>query len=216
MNKVFIIVGAGSMEGSELRIPDRAAVIAADGGYGYLLDAGVKPDIVLGDFDSLGYVPKAENVLTVPSEKDDTDTMLAVKEALARGAETVVLYGCLGGRFDHSIANLQALKYIAARGARGYLVGGGNICTVIKDGGIAFEADENGFISVFSMGEQARGVDLRGLKYPLSDATVTDDFPIGVSNEFTAVPSSVSVGSGFLLVIWSGCSFDPDKYKIIP
>lgn len=214
MSNMFIIFGAGSMTGSKAFIPDGATLIAADGGYKYLIDAEIQPDIILGDFDSLGYVPNSDNVLTVPAEKDDTDMMLAVKEALSRGAETVIIYGGLGGRLDHSYANIQTLKYIAEKDAHAYLVGDGNICTVIRDCGISFNGKQQGYISVFSLGEEARGVELRGLKYPLTDATLRDDFPLGVSNEFTNQQASVYVRSGFLLVIWSGESFVPGEYKI--
>jgi len=203
------------MSGTELYVPDGALIIAADGGLGHLRDAGISPNLIMGDFDSLGHVPPGENVWATGPEKNDTDTMLAVRQALYVGAGTIVIYGGMGGRFDHSFANIQTLKYIAENGSRGYLVGCGHVCTVIKNGGICFEDSLSGYVSVFSLGSQSRGVYLKGLKYPLTDATLTNDYPLGVSNEFMGLPSSVSVQNGCILVIWSGESYIPGKYAVM-
>lgn len=123
MEPVCYIVGA--MEPGELRFaPHRPRlVIAADRGLYYLERRGIRPDLIVGDFDSLGRTPEGENVLRHPVEKDDTDMLLAVKEGLARGLKTFVLYGGLGGRPDHAYANLQTLTFLAERGAAGYLLG---------------------------------------------------------------------------------------------
>ena len=95
-------------------------VIAADGGYAHL--HGIQADLVVGDFDSLGFIPAGESVVRHPAEKDDTDTMLAVKTGLERGETEFHIYGGMGGRrTDHTVANFQALLYLARRGARGWL-----------------------------------------------------------------------------------------------
>lgn len=215
MSKICIIVGAGDMSGTKLCVPDGAFVIAADGGLGLLKKVDVSPDFIMGDFDSLGHVPSGKNVLVSKPEKNDTDTMLAARQALKIGADTIIIYGGMGGRFDHSLANIQTLKYIAENGARGYLVGCGNICTAIKNGGICFDDNLLGYISVFSMNNQTKGVNLKGLKYPLTDATLTNDYPLGVSNEFVGKSSSVSVSDGCILVIWSDKNFIPGKYVVM-
>ncbi|MEG1190681.1 MAG: thiamine diphosphokinase [Oscillospiraceae bacterium] len=213
MKKTICIVGAGDMSGTRLVIPTGAAIIAADGGLSYLEKAGISPDLILGDFDSLGRIPEGENVLPLNPEKDDTDMLVAVKMALEMGAEVLVIYGGLGGRFDHSLANLQVLAFIANHGARGYLVGCGSVCTAFKNGGIAFDEAMSGTVSVFSVGEIAQGVDLVGLKYPLHGYTLTNDTPLGVSNEFLGAPASVSVGDGMLWVMWSGDSYAPEHFS---
>ena len=177
-------------------------IIAADKGYTNL--GGVKADIVLGDFDSLGYVPEGENVLRFPEYKDDTDTMLAVKTGLGKGYNTFIITGGMGGRLDHTIANIQTLAYLATRGAKGYLIGDRECAAVIKDGSLSFAAGAEGNISVFAVGTEARGITLEGLKYPLDNAILTCDFPLGVSNSFTGLPSKVTVGEGMTLIIWSG------------
>ncbi len=213
MSGICCIVGAGDMSGTPLIIPEGAYIIAADAGLKYLKNAGLTPDLIVGDFDSLGAVPDGDNVIAHKPEKDDTDMMLAVKEALAHHADTIVIYGGLGGRIDHSYANLQTLAFIACHGANGYLAGCGNVCIVIKNGGITFDESMSGIVSVFCVGSEAKGVDLSGLKYALSNHTLTCDYPLGVSNEFTGRPSSVSVREGMLAVIWSASQLELEKYK---
>lgn len=213
MSTIFYIVGAGDMDKISLSIPKGAFVIAADAGLKYLRSSGIVPDLIVGDFDSLGETPSGANVIIHAPEKDETDMMLAVREALARKAETIIIYGGLGGRLDHEYANYQTLAYIANCGARGYLVGCGSICTVIKNGGLGFGNSMSGTISVFCHGNSAQGVDLTGLKYPLKNHTLKNDYPLGVSNEFTGAPSSVFVRDGLILVMWSGSEFVPEKYR---
>lgn len=201
MEPVCYIVGA--MDPGPLRFPRPGLLIAADGGYAHLRDQGLAPDIAVGDFDSLGYVPEG-NVVRHPPEKDDTDTMLAIRLGLERGYGVFVLYGCLGGRLDHAYANLQALSFLAENGARGYLLGpAGEALTVIRDGAIRFPSACRGIVSVFCPGGAAEGVYERGLKYALTDAVVTSGCPLGVSNEFTGQPARIAVRSGELLVMWS-------------
>ena len=202
MNKTCYIIGA--REPGEIHIADReiALVIAADGGLRYTDEQGITPDLIVGDFDSLGRVPEGENILCHPVEKDDTDTMLAVKLGLERGCKRFVLYGCTGGRPDHMYANLQTLLFIAERGARGYLVGEGWVSCAVCNGALEFPPNLSGTISVFCPNGAARGVTLSGLYYSLTDGTLESGFPLGVSNHFTEQRASVSVREGALLVMW--------------
>ena len=195
---------AGALEPGTLAFSSRrpALVIAADRGMDHLAAQGIVPDLVVGDFDSLGRVPEGSNVVRHPVEKDDTDMLLAIREGLARGCRQFVLYGGLGGRLDHTVANLQALAFLARHGASGFLLGDGLAATVVRSGSLAFGPEHTGAVSVFCNGPDARGVDLEGLYYPLRDAVLTSGFPLGVSNRFTGVPSRVSVREGELLVIW--------------
>ena len=197
-----VIVGAGELEDAVIRRREGDLVIAADGGLKYLERAGIAPDIALGDFDSLGYRPNLPEVIYHPPEKDDTDTMLAVREGFARGFDTFVIYAGLGGRLDHTVANLQTLAFIAENGGRGYLVGGASVSTALKDSSIAFGADERGMISVFCMGEKAEGVTISGLKYEVENAELVPYLPLGASNEFTGKPAKIEVKHGTLLVMW--------------
>lgn len=176
-------------------------IIAADGGYAHVRRLGLVPSCVLGDFDSLGYVPQDAKLF--PTEKDDTDAMLAVRRGLSLGYDRFLLYGSLDGpRLDHTMANFQTLQFLADRGATGYLIGRDYIVTVLKDGEASFPADAGGILSVFCMGADARGVTLEGLKYPLENGTLSPGFPLGVSNHFTGRPATIRVESGSLLLMY--------------
>ena len=200
MGKCIIFCAAG-FEDLVQPIEKEDFVIAADGGLVHTEKLGIVPDVILGDFDSLGHVPEGANVF--PVEKDDTDAMLAVRRGLSLGYREFVLYGSLDGpRLDHTVANFQTLQYLADHGAVGYLAGTGYLVTVVKNGSISFPASAEGTISVFCMGRDAEGVTLKGLYYPLENGTLSAGFPLGVSNHFTGIPSEITVKNGSLLVLW--------------
>ena len=191
-------------------IQDGDLVIAADGGLKHTEKLGLAPDVILGDFDSLGFMPEGAEVF--PVEKDDTDAMLAVRCGLDRGCRRFVLYGGLDGdRLDHTLANFQTLQYLADRGADGYLVGEKYLVTVVKNGSLSFPAEAKGVLSVFCLGTDAAGVTLLGLKYPLEDGTLSSGFPLGVSNHFIGKKSSISVKNGSLLLLWDRENGFPER-----
>jgi len=205
MSKRCYIAGAG--EYCEKVLPEKGDyVIAADNGYTKLLLHGITPDMVVGDFDSLGSIPDHPNVIQSPVEKDDTDMMLAVKQGLGLGYKTFIINGGLGGRLDQTLANMHILTYIAENNAHGILIGQTACVTAVKNGKITFSkaTTPGDTISVFTAGDRAEGVTLKGLKYPLENATLTNANPIGVSNEFTGFSSSISVENGTLIIIWDG------------
>ena len=186
-------------------------VIAADGGFQHTKALGLRPDAVLGDFDSLGYTPPDANVF--PVEKDDTDAMLAVRHGLSLGLREFLIYGGLDGpRLDHTFANVQTLQFLAEHGAYGYLIGKDFILTVVKDGGVRFPAGAEGTISVFCVGADAQGVTERGLYYPLEEAILTSSFPLGASNHFTGAEAEISVKKGSLLLVWGRENGLPQRY----
>ena len=199
--KRCVIFCAGGFDGLLDPIRPDDHIIAADGGLSHVQALGLTPHTVLGDFDSLGYVPEAATVF--PVEKDDTDAMLAVRRGLAAGCDRFLLYGSMDGpRLDHTIANLQTLQFLADRGAVGYLVGEKYIATVIRNETVRFPAAAAGILSLFCMGADARGVTLEGLQYPLEDGTLTAGFPLGVSNHFVGREAAVTVAHGSLLALY--------------
>jgi thiamine pyrophosphokinase len=189
MNGICYIIGAGLVDEMTLEPTEHDFVIAADAGYLHLANLSVAADLVVGDFDSMSRRPNHPNIVEHPTEKDQTDMMLAVGEGLRRGYKTFVILGGLGGRLDHTYANIQTMSYIASKTARGYLLGGGTAVTVIRNGSLRFDEGRSGVISVFCAGETARGVTLKGLKYPLLNAELNFMQPLGVSNEFTGAPA---------------------------
>ena len=194
------IFGAGSYYGLSRRPAPGDTIIAADGGWRVCREEGIVPDLLLGDFDSLHTVPDFAHICRVPVEKDDTDMMLAIKEGLARGETEFHLYGGMGGRTDHTIANLQGLLYLAERGAQGWLYGDRERFTAIRNGEIDLPAREKGIVSVFCMGADAQGVTIEGGQYTVHDAVLTASFPLGVSNHFVGNPVRVAVTRGSLLI----------------
>lgn len=206
-----IVIGAGELTVPGIEVKDGDFVIAADAGFSHCERLGIEPDLIVGDFDSLKEGDgealeeirrrEPERILTLPSEKDDTDMLAAIRVGLEKGCREFFLYGGLGGRLGHMIANIQCLNYLKERGASGYLTDASGLIQVAKNETIRFEKRETGWLSLFSLGEKAEGVTLRGLKYELTDAVVTNSFPIGVSNEFIGKEAAVTVRNGTLLIL---------------
>ena len=208
--KTCIIFCAGGFETLAEPVRDGDFLLAADGGLVHLQTLGLTPDGILGDFDSLGYVPRDAKVF--PVEKDDTDAMLAVRRGLQLGYRRFVLYGSLDGpRLDHTVANFQTLQFLADNGAEGYLAGKDYLVTVLKDGAVAFPAEAEGILSVFCMGADAEGVTIEGLQYGLEKGTLSAGFPLGVSNHFVGKPARVSVEKGSLLLLWDRANGFPGR-----
>ena len=200
MGKCIIFCAAG-FDGLAQPIEQGDYVLAADGGLRHLQVLSIKPDGILGDFDSLGYVPAGAAVF--PVEKDDTDAMLAVRHGLEKGFREFVIYGGLDGqRLDHTIANYQTLHFLTQNDARGYLVGKDYIVTAIRNDSIRFSEAAEGILSLFCLGADAHGVCIQGLQYPLENGVLTSGFPLGVSNHFTGKPAEISVADGSLLIMW--------------
>ena len=196
-----VIFCAGEFSGLIQPIAGDDYIIAADGGYAHVKALGITPHCLLGDFDSLGYVP--EGSLVYPVKKDDTDAMLAVRRGLELGYREFLLYGTLDGpRLDHTVANLQLLHFLASRGAVGWLVGNTAAATAVENGTATFPGDAAGYFSVFCLGNTARGVTLEGAEYTLNEGVLTPDFPLGASNRFVGKPVRLQVTDGTVLLIW--------------
>lgn len=201
--KICFIVGAGEHYQNSFRINENDMVIAADNGYAYCQAKGIKPNVVIGDFDSLKEIPKGENVIRLNPAKDETDTLAAIRVGLQAGYELFHIYGGMGGRTDHTIANIQCLAMLAERSCQGYLFGDGEIMTVIHNRSIAFSEDAKGYVSVFSLVSESKGVFEEGLKYPLKNFILNSHNPMGVSNEFIGLNSLISVDNGTLLIVYT-------------
>ena len=185
-------------------------IMAADGGLTHIEKLGLTPHGILGDFDSLGYVP--QNAKVFPVEKDDTDAMLAVRQGLALGYHRFLLYGSLDGpRLDHTVANFQTLQFLADHGAEGWLVGKDYLVTVVKNGTLQLPEKAEGIVSAFCLGADAKGVSIRGLQYGMESGVLTAGFPLGVSNHFTGEQASVTVADGSLLVMYDRVNGLPEK-----
>ena len=176
-------------------------IIACDKGYAYAKNAGLRPDLLVGDFDSYdGPVPKDIPLLDLPVEKDDTDTMAAVRWAVNEGFSSIRLYCALGGRLDHLLGNIQALSFACAHGVQAELLGEASRLRLVSNGAVEIPPLPGYSLSVLALTDEVKNVCITGVKYPLHGKTVTNTFPVGVSNEWEEA-AKISCGEGILLVI---------------
>ena len=199
---VCYIVGAGECSVLDINKKTDDLIIAADGGYKYLLDSNFKPDIIIGDFDSLCTIPDGDNVIKLNPVKDITDMNAAAETGIERGYSEFHIYGGCGGRFDHTLANIQLAASLAERKMKAFIHDGETVITAVCCGSVKFSDNHKGYISVFSHSDECTGVYLKGLKYNLENATLKNIFPLGVSNEFIGCESEVVIGKGTAILIY--------------
>ena len=197
---VCYIVGAGEFYGTFTPGEDDL-VIAADGGYTALSDRGIRCDLLIGDMDSIGCVPTEIKTIRHKVEKDETDMHLAYLEGVRRGYVDFEIYGGVGGRSDHTFANYCLLAYISKHGGRAKLHDKSAVATAVTNGDFVGYAEGGKTVSVFAFGDEARGVSLKGLYYPLEDGSLSPDFPLGVSNHALGGEYRIEAREGTLLVI---------------
>lgn len=206
-----LIIGAGDLTLTEIPKKESDLVIAVDGGLTYCNVLGIEPDMILGDFDSVSQkeYEKIEElkkqipnrIIQLNKEKDDTDMFAAIKYGLEKGYQSFQIYAGTGGRLEHTIANIQCLLYLKKQGAVGYLMDGNGMIFVLKNEEVRFQKNMEGYLSLFTLGTEAKGVTIQGMKYPLQDYTICNDMPIGISNEFIGEEGVVRVTDGELVGI---------------
>ncbi len=175
-------------------------VIAADRGLDYCLAAGILPAIAAGDFDSAkSGVPEGIECVRVPPEKDDTDAFLAAELAIERGCTELRFFCALGGRVDHTAANIQMLSGLKKRGVKACLFGDTAKVYLLENEAVKIPKFD-GYLSIFALGETAKAT-ARGVKYPIKEHILTNDFPLGVSNEITENFAEITAVSGTILII---------------
>ena len=179
-------------------------VIAVDGGFAHLEAIGVKPDVVMGDFDSLGYTPRFPRIARFPKEKDKSDMELALERALARHADEVYVYGGLSARLDHTVANLQLFAKFSEKGP--YITGiGDDFAVRVLTGPDVFELPcgvEAGTVSVFAANDRVKGVIESGMKYSLDDVELTNRTSLGLSNELQGEVARVGAEEGTIYIFY--------------
>lgn len=199
MSNRCVIVGSMDVDSRILDYKDDCFFIAADGGLKSLEEFGIKPDLVLGDFDSLGFIPNGDNVIQYPVKKNDTDMMLAVKEAITRGMTEIIIFGGCGGRADHTLANLSTMIYALKKGAKISMIDSDAEYYICSDEMILPLKEDYGF-SVFAVGDSAK-VDIDGALYSGENITVANDTTLGVSNAFTDRDVKIKVNKGIVMVV---------------
>ena len=201
MNKCYIITGGelSSLPKNNLNV----FTIACDKGYEYALSNGIKCDLVIGDFDSYRGSLPSDKVVKLNPEKDDTDTMSAVRYALERELNDITIFCALGDRLDHTYANLQIGTYIVNNGGSCSIIS--ETCSIyfLRNTKRRFDRLELFSFSVFSVSDRSEGVSIQGAKYPLENATLDNAYPIGVSNEWVSDYIDIEVKNGTIMVMTS-------------
>ncbi len=205
--KAFIFTGGGiAKENIRLVREEGDIVIAADAGYLNAKELSFAPDLLVGDFDSLGKenVPSGVKVVELPAEKDLTDTQVACEIALENGANEIIIVGGLDGRLDHALSNMAILRMLFENRVRAHITDGRNRVRYIKNTNEIVVRSDFKYLSVIADDEVAKGVDVEGCKYPLKNAKLSRAHQFAVSNEIVGNCALVSVKKGGLFIIESG------------
>ncbi len=201
MKNRCVIVGSMNVDSRIQDYLEDSFVIAADGGLLNLEKSNITPDLILGDFDSLGFEPEGENVIKYPVKKNDTDMMLAVKKAIDLGYKEIVIFGGCGGRLDHTLANINTMVYALEKGANISILDSQNDM-YITDDALRLSRRDKDNISLFAIEEKAV-VDIEGAKYSGKNIVISNNTTLGVSNSFADDEVKISVVEGTILVIVS-------------
>lgn len=210
-NRNCILIGAGDLTVSQIPVGEEDLCIAVDGGFEYCKLLEIVPDYIIGDFDSLSEsqaeavaeIAKAaqDRVIVLPTIKDDTDMLAAIKLGLQEGCNNFRIYGGMGGRIEHTLANIQCLLYLKEHNAVGYLMDGTGMILVAKEEAVSFRETLEGYLSVFSLSDSCN-LSLDGLKYCLKEKELTNAYPLGISNEFLeGEKATVTVHKGAALLV---------------
>ena len=176
-------------------------VIFCDSGLKHLSSLQVKPSLIVGDFDSHENPHLDTETIVLPCEKDDTDTVYAMKEAINRGFDTFLLIGVIGGRLDHTLGNISMLLYLDSHGCKGTIIDDYSEMEIISSAP-AYIEDKYEFFSLLNITGCAKGITIQNAKYPLNDGEITCEYQYGVSNEVLPGKTAiVSVREGKLLLI---------------
>ncbi len=172
---------------------EKSLIICADGGLNLAMKEKIKADFLIGDFDSfnkdnlekaLQFHPDIQ-VIPHPSEKDLTDTALAIEFAIEKGCDEILVIGGMGGRIDHTLAVIQNLAYYSSEKITCFLGNANNLVFVTPKNHIILPQEVKGkYFSIFSFNEKVNNLSILGAKYTLSNYTMTNTYPVGISNQF--------------------------------
>lgn len=207
MSKRAFIYTAGSYSVEDIKLYKRIKtkeddiIICADGGYDALIYTSIVPNVVIGDFDSLkSNVPKEIEVVKYPTDKDKTDLEICIDYALERGCDTIFMLGALGGRIDHTIGSLCAMKYVLEHGASPMILNGKSRIYLI-DNEIQISRENFDYVSLIPCTDKVTGITTTGLKYELNNDELLKSNSLGISNEFYSNTATVKIENGLLYVI---------------
>ena len=199
-----VIIGGGDCTADILKahITLNDYVICADGGYDTAIKSDICPDLLIGDFDSINAIPEYVSRITLPVEKDVTDSVAAFDEGVRQGYNEFVLFGGTGGRAEHTLANISLMANASRKGIDFTIIDEKHIFRSITNSSVRIMKKENQQISVFAYGNIADGVTLKGLYYPLNDYSLDPfDGALGTSNHIIRDYCEITVKDGTLIII---------------
>lgn len=210
--KTCVLFAAGPAPWGRVDLPEGAVLIAVDGALPRMDELGLVPDCMVGDYDSLpaslAFRTEAfekdhpDSFVRLPVEKDDTDTHFAARYCLERGCRDIRIYGALGGRLDHTIANLQTLLFLKRAGAGARLLSKDQEVFILEEESLTWTEEEDCIFAAFAMEGACEGVTIEGMQYTLTQGTLTDTWPVGCSNHIRKGREvTVKAGRGPLLCI---------------
>ena len=203
MRRCVIIGGAAISDYGRIRtyLNHGDYCVFCDSGLYHSEGLGVQPDLIVGDFDSHPQPQLPAETIVLPREKDDTDTVFAVKEALRRGFDDFLLIGAVGGRLDHSLGNVSLLLMLDTKGIPARLVDDYSEMEIVSRQ-TAFVEEKYSYFSLLNISGAAEGITVSGAKYPLENATIGCEYQYGVSNEvLPGCITEVTVQNGRLLLV---------------
>lgn len=195
-----IIIGAGNFVNELITKEKDDLLICADAGYTYIKDKNIEVDLLVGDFDSIKELPENIDIYRLPKEKDETDLYVAILEGIKKGYKEFDIYGSLGGRIEHSIANIQILVNLAKQNIKATLIDQNTMINVLTEGTHIYNKELKGYISLFSYTDESC-ITIKNLKYELDHKLITNIFPLGIDNEFIGLESLVTIHQGMVLSI---------------
>ena len=204
MDRQCVIVGGAGIRSYqavwEYLNPDDFNIFC-DSGLCHQEGLGIEPHLIVGDFDSHENPHLNVETIVLPREKDDTDTVFAVKEAVKRGFDDFLLLGVVGGRLDHTLGNVSILLMLHSLGKRALLVDDYSEMEIVSKAPV-FVDDSFAFFSLLNISGTAGGITVEGAKYPLRDAEIPCTWQYGISNEvLPGQQARVSVEKGELLLV---------------
>ena len=200
----FVIIGGAEIRNYELiRSYFRPSdyYVYCDCGLKHQESLGVRPDLVIGDFDSHAKPQDLHNVIVLPVVKDDTDTIFAVKEGIRRGYEDFLLVGATGGRQDHNLGNIYALLMLKNAGKSAVIVDDWSEMSIIAAGETVRVKRGWRFFSLLNIAGTARGISITGAKYELDGAEILPEYQYGISNEVMTDEAVITLAEGSLLLV---------------
>lgn len=202
--KFSIVSGAPQQDCAFLKknLDRNSFIIAADSGYIYCKNAGIIPDLIIGDFDSSAEPSKSKKILKLPKIKDDTDTFYCVKEAISKGADEIEIFCAIGNRADHTYTNMLALNYCLDKGVNAKIIDKRNIISV-HNAPFQIKKSEYKYFSLFAFMEDVEGLTIEGAAYNLNNKTLVVSDPLGQSNEFSDDKVNISFKKGKVMLILS-------------